>query len=739
MNREDLSGRLLRLFTGEIEEHVGSMNADLLALEKAPGDGERLRSLFRSVHTLKGAARAAGVRPLEALCHAWEEVLVELREGRAALDPSQMPLHFAAVDAIETAGKALRKAGAVDSAALARLTAAFRRTPADAAGSDAAAAMAQGAVDVQRVGAEESPEAPRPGGEALAVRVPVERLDRLAAAGGRLLAARSRVAEHARAIEELRELSARWAADWRRQAPRVRAALAKADVPAEVARSVAGVDGQLRALLAAADRLTAETRRDARGVSRAADDITDGVRRLRMRPFRDACAALPRTVRDLAAGADKEVRLEIGGNEVEADRGVLDAIREALLHLVRNAVDHGIEPKAERERAGKDGVGTVRVAATIRGERIEVAVIDDGRGLDMAAIQRQLARRGVEIPDAEEDQVRALFRGGLSTAPEATAISGRGVGLDAVRAAMERVGGRVDVRWQSGAGTTFLLDCPVSLATVRALQVEVGGRSVALPLDAIERVIRIRPADLRRSGGRTMVPAPDGLVPVVPLAAVLGPGFGDPAAASSHAVIVAVPGARIALAVDRVEGDDTLAVRPLGRRARGLATGCAVLGTNRIALVLDASRVAARGLERAAAGDDALLEGGAMPARARRRILVVDDSITARTLEVGILQTAGYDVVAAADGDEALRRLRGEAFDLVVADVEMPRMDGFALCRAIRADDRLAALPVVLVTALEAPEQRRRGLEAGADAYLGKSGFERAEFLATIRDILAER
>jgi two-component system chemotaxis sensor kinase CheA len=567
------------------------------------------------------------------------------------------------------------------------------------------------------------------------VRVPAAGLDRLLASAGELTVASSRLETRAPELEVLRDSAAGLAREWQRLAHHVSAALERTGARPEVAGAVAGLGDELRRLAGAAEQAAAASRDDARRVTRAAAEVSDRAHRLRMRPFADACDALPRVVRDVARSAGKRARLEVRGGRVDADRAVIDALREILLHLVRNAVDHGIRAPEVRARAGKAEEGRVVVAAALRGDRLQVTVSDDGAGLNEAAVRGQLARRGLPVPDSPAALGRALFEAGFSTRDQADAISGRGVGLDAVRDAVARIRGSVEVTWEAGRGTTFHLECPVSLASVRVLLAEVDGQLLALPTAAVEHLERVQPERLRQAEGRPVLVGEGAPVPVVSLARVLGPPFAErPAERAAVAVRLAAGERRLAVVVDGLLAEQEVVVRPLERIRVPLrhVSGAALLAGGDVALVLDPAALLATGL---APGAGITLAGA--PAQpARRRVLVVDDSVTTRTLEQSILEAAGCEVLTAVDGAEAWERLQDEPCDLVVSDVEMPRMDGFALCRAIRESRRFRTLPVVLVTALEHEEDRARGLEAGADAYLVKSSFDQQELLDTIRELV---
>jgi two-component system chemotaxis sensor kinase CheA len=730
MNKDQLAARLLATFVAELEEQIRAMNADLLALEANPTDAERLRSVFRVAHTLKGAARAAGVPTIEQACHALETLLAEARDGRLALGPEEFAVLFSAADALGDAGTRLKEGRALGDAPIATLRdrlqggkpgkrrqPAPRTPPPDSPPSDDRAERRE-AGDGQ-------------------VRVEAVKLDALLAATGQLFVTGSRVASRPAELEAFHDAAARSATDWQRTGRRLRLALERSGAPSTLLQAVHGMEDNLRRLLHDASRLAAGAANDARALAQATDEVADRVRRLRMRPFSEACEALPRVVRDLATIAGKDVELEVLGGEVAVDRAVLDGVREALLQLVRNAVDHGIEPPAERARAGKPERGKVTMAAALRGDRLIITVADDGAGLDVPAIRAELERRKLAAPADERELVRALFEGGLSTRTEATAISGRGVGLDVVRAATERVRGSVRVDWLPGRGTTFTLECPPTLATIRTLLAAVGPQLVAFPMTHVERLLRVRPEEIKHAEGRDVVGTAAAPVPLVALARLLPPLAARPVAGPVAIILLRVGERRLAVAVDELVAEQEVVLRPLSRGGQALphVSGAAILGTGRIALVLNPVTILAAGLGLGAG--PGLVSVEALPTeRSKRRILVVDDSITTRTLEQSVLDAAGYDVRTAVDGADAWKLLQEQGADLVVADVEMPRMDGFALCEAIRSSKRFKELPVVLVTALETPEHRARGLEAGADAYLGKSSFDQQHLLDTISQLL---
>lgn len=744
MNRGELAARLLVTFLGELEEQVATMNTELLVLEAAPRDPAPVQSLFRIAHTLKGAARAADVPLVEHVCHELETLLAQARDGTLSFGPEEFALLFSAADALADAGQRMKAGHDLGDSALARLRASLKGIQPARAGAVAVRPLPAGVRPRAPQPSVVRTAAPSPGGPAAVgrgdghVRVQGEMLDAVLASTGQLVIAGSRVARRPAELAALRDFATSWASEWGRTGRRLSRALERSGAPAAVTQSVSRVDENLRRIIHDTSRLAASAAEDARTLAQVTGEVSDRVRRLRMRPFAEACEALPRAARDVALAGGKEVRFEIAGGDVQADRAVLDGLREALLHLVRNAVDHGIEPASAREQAGKPRAGVVSVAAAMRGDRIVVTVTDDGAGLDVGAIRTQLARHGIAVPTADRDVVDSLFAGGVSTRTETTAISGRGVGLDLVRAAVARIRGRLDLTWAVGGGTTFVIECPPTLATIRALLVAVGPQTVAVPTIHVARLLRVTVDAIKHVEGRAVITTADGPVPLVSLARLLPPLVERPVAGTIPVVLLMVGQHRVAVVVDDLIAEEEIVLRPLSGGVKSLpcVSGATLLGTGRVALVVDAAALVATALG-AGAGASLAFAKTTPDGLARQRVLVVDDSITTRTLEQSILEAAGYDVVTAVDGAAGWKMLQEAGADLVVADVEMPRMDGLALCEAIRGSKRFKALPVVLVTALETAEDRARGLDVGADAYLAKSSFDQQNLLDTVGQLLA--
>ncbi len=716
------AGRLLRTFLDELDERRGDLERDLLAFERERRPAERTRGvaqMFRAVHSLKGAAHAVGVAPLESLCHDLESRLAAVREGRGELDAELIQRLLVATDAMAGAGRRLRAGESLDAADLAALLARGASPSRGSTASDTPTAIPEG-------------ETVDGGGSAESVRLGAETLDAILARWSEATVERRRLGAGLAALDDLGDFVADWRAEWRRQRPRLRG------TGAEGAAVTKRLDDRLSAVATLVADRTAAATDAARALDRVSGALDGHLRGARMQQFDEACAGLERVVRDLALAQGKQVRLELVGGDVALDRAVISRLRDVLRHLVRNAVDHGVEPPAARLAAGKPAEATVRVSAVVSGDRVLVAVSDDGAGFDEEAIRARAAARGLPAPRDRDELAHVVLTPGFSTRSAVTTVSGRGVGLDVVRTEVEALHGAIEITWESGHGSRCGLRVPLFLATTHVVLVRAGGATFALPASDARGMFRVKRGALRRVEGRAvMVREGERPLPVVSLASVLElPATGADAREAVPAVSLSAAAGEVAFTVDDALAESEVVITGLGRRLHAvpLVSGAAVLESGEVALLLKSSA-----LVRAALGApgpaDAATERAA-PAAARRRVLVVDDSATTRSLVRSILEGAGYLVAIAVDGAEAWAKLQQDLPDLVVSDVDMPRMDGFALCEAVRRSPRSRDLPVVLVTALGSDRDRARGMDVGANAYVVKAEFDQGTLLETIGRLL---
>ena len=464
----------------------------------------------------------------------------------------------------------------------------------------------------------------------------------------------------------------------------------------------------------------------------------------RMRPFGDAVGALPRTVRDLSRALGKEARIEISGESVPVDRDVLARLDAPLNHLLRNALDHGVETPDARRDAGKPAQAVLRVEARHHAGMLRIRVSDDGRGIDLDALRARIVRKAL-ANDAmaaaldRQELLEFLFLPGFSTASEVTEYSGRGVGLDVVQSTARELGGVARIESELGRGTAFELELPITLSVVRALLVEVAGETLAFPLARIERVVRPNAAEIRAVEGRMQFILEGDSVGIVDAARVLALADTRRSSARETVVILASGDARYGFAVDGLAGEEDLVVRALDPRLGKVPhlSAAAVRESGDPVLIVDTEDILQS--VRMALGEGRLR--GARPAiaaesRRARRALVVDDSATVREVERQLLVRMGFEVETAVDGMDGWHALRDGAFDLVVSDIDMPRMNGIEFVRTLRADARFATLPVIVVSYKDREEDRLAGLDAGATAYLTKGAFQDSTFADTVRDLV---
>ena len=759
MDRAKLHERLMTTFLGELAEHVRAVNEELLALEKQP-DGpdcaERFRTLFRAAHSLKGAARSVGVSLIEEVCHRLEDMLGAARDGRLVLDRDRFALLFAVADAIEEAGMRLREQQELADSPLASLLPRLEGAAAATQTGDAAARAPSENAPVSPVRKRGSdiaapPREPaalpeRPHRAAGFVRVPAEKLDALLTGNGELLVARRRVEACQGDLAALRELVGRWDHDWRAAESPLAAQLARGTqaelrrmLPRRTVEALGQIGARLAALKDGLDRFELRMAGEHRHLARATRAIEEEVRLVRMLPFAEACQGLERAVRDVAQAEGKRVELVIEGEDVELDRSVLEGLKDPLLHLARNAVTHGIEPPEARQAAGKTAAGRVTVSVAVRGADVDVVVADDGAGIDCASIRHQAVSRGLHAPRDDRELAALVFLPGFSTAPAVTSVAGRGVGLDVVKCAVEDLHGTVALATEPGAGTRFILTVPLTLTTLRALLLRVGGQTFALATASVRTLVRIDPGELRMIEGRPVLARGGPPVPVAHLAELLELPVPEMPRAGTKVpgLVVATGDRQAALLVDELLAEQEIVIKNLGARIRRLRlfSGATILADGQLALALNAGALLRSALGRSS--NPAVLRP---PARAaappRKRVLIVDDSITTRTLEKSILESAGYEVAVAVDGEAGWRLLQEHGADAVIADVEMPRMDGFQLTEAVRRSPRFARLPVVLFTSRADERDRARGIEVGADAYIVKSQFDQKDLLETVAQLV---
>jgi two-component system sensor histidine kinase and response regulator WspE len=773
---DDLSGfSMLELFRLEVESQTAVLSAGVLAIEELERSPQTIETLMRAAHSLKGAARIVGLDAAVRVAHVLEDVFVTAGRGGLRVRPDHGDRLLAAVDflaCIAGADDALSpgsdwpaRADAVVAdlqGLLAPVTADTGMpaappltspltsptpappappTPPGPAPSAAAAPTLPAASPT--VPAETSPPVPSEPADRV-VRVSAESLTRLVGLAGEALVETRQLRPFVDSLVQLRgtevELCDRLAAF----EERLKASTAAADV--SLAAALSAIRDRSDACVA---RL-GEVLDDLESFARRNEDLSSRLHHevivSRMRPLADGIRGFPRLVRDLARSLDKQVKFEVHGEQTGVDRDILDKLEAPLSHLVRNAIDHGLEPPADRLAAGKPATGSIRLDARHRAGMLHITLTDDGRGVDVErlrglAVSRGLVAGPVATHLSEVELLEFLFLPGFSTTDRVTEISGRGVGLDVVQSMVKSVGGSVRIATQPGRQTVFTLQLPITMSVIRALLVEIGGEPYAFPLTRIDQILEVPHDTIRTVEGRQYFDRDGGSIGLVAAAEILETPTVPPVD-PLPVVVISDRGQQFGMIVDAFLGERDLEVRPLDPRLGKVPdiNSASLLEDGHPVLIVDVEDLV-RSIDNALAGrrlSRVEFERLAEQARQRKRILVVDDSITVRELERQLLQSRGFAVDVAVDGMDGWNAIRSAVYDLVVTDVDMPRMDGIGLVSLLKSDPARREIPVVIVSYKDRDEDRLRGLDAGANRYLTKSSFHDATFIDTIIDLIGE-
>jgi two-component system sensor histidine kinase and response regulator WspE len=761
---------LMDLFREEVRSHAATLNEGLLDLEKDAANPQKIEPLMRAAHSIKGAARIVNIDSAVQLAHVMEDAFVAAQQGRIRISSADIDLLLRGTDLLAQLGQIEEAAVAEWSTGHATdiedLKVRFRQMaegqppPATSASTqpvpsppEIALPAAPPAVllapeaepkEEAQLPAKEKPDAPvaeAPATAEAVVRVTAQSLNRLMGLAGESLVQARWLDPFATALRKLKK-----------QQDRIVAVL-------DTLKQAATIDSRqerTQALVAEAHRqcvlcreVLGERIREFQDHAAQAEDLNSRlyheVIASRMRPFRDGSSGFARMVRDMARRLDKQVRLELLGQDTPVDRDVLEKLEAPLTHLLRNAVDHGIEPPAARKAAGKPETGLVRVEASHRAGTLVLTVGDDGKGIDLERLRAKVVERGLTKADlasgmTEAELLEFLFLPGFSTAGAVSEYSGRGVGLDVVQTMVRKVGGSVHISSQAGKGTRFHLHLPITLSVLRAVLVDIAGAPYAFPHNRIDRLLRVPLSAVRSLEHRQFVTVDGENIGLVLAAQLMDL---PPATATSAELSVILLGdqtGKYGLIVEAFRGEQDLVVRPLDPRLGK------VPNMSTAAILDDGSPVLIADVEDLIRSMDRFIQENALrrthrnqeTGLRRKRVLVVDDSITVRELERQLLRNHGYDVSVAVDGQEGWNIIRSESFDLVISDVDMPRMNGLELVRAMRNDPALRDVPVIIVSYKEREEDRLRGLEVGANTYLTKSSFHDNTFLRAVGDLIGE-
>lgn len=706
---------LAQLFRAESSERLQKLDDGLLQLESAPVNPGLIEELLREAHSLKGAARMLGLKQLQDVAHSMEDQFSAVRAGTLTLTPALIQPQLDKVDRMrQLASEAL---GDVPSSA---------ETTADTVASaestqpvEAPVPQAKPDVDVSTTPTTAGPEtsattiSPRLD-SALHIdtlRVDANRLDFLLSQTGELVVTRSHILRLQGELDSLVE-------------------------------RVSRTNPSLEAMLADLELLAARFAEDSSRLGLVTGEIESGIRNLRLLPVSTLLDLFPRMVHDLSHEQGKQIDLKLVGGDIVVDKRIIEEMKAPLMHLLRNAVDHGIETPEARQAHGKLPTGLIEVRVGQSADRVTLTVTDDGQGLNDEAIREQAVKRKLysadEAAKLDESQLHALvLQPGFSTSKMITEVSGRGVGLDVVRSTIERMHGALSIESHPGKGLVVNLGLPVSLISTRVLMLEEWGNVLAVPFDHVVNILQVKTADIRQIEDRPCIDVDGEVVYVGRLGLILGcaPSLRD-RDNEAFCVLLRSGDLHYGVMVDALLGEQEIVLKSLPtpiRRARHIS-GVTVLDSGNVCPVLNVHDLG-KSLMRGASGSTTPVV--AVPGEQHRPVLLLaEDSITTRIQEKRILEAAGYEVVAAVDGLDAWSQLSQRNFDAVVSDIMMPNMNGLELTRRIRGDKKYASLPVILVTSLSSDDDRKKGLEAGADAYLAKPEFDQTVLLDCLKQLL---
>lgn len=797
--------KFLARFIQEAREQINRINDGFLALEKEPDDIETLESVFRSAHTVKGSSRMMKLIAVSDLAHRMEDVLDLVRQGRLSYTREIGDLLFEVSDGLTEMLDRISGGEEVDeppAGILEKLETVTQGILGASSGMSTTSRLTKLSPDASRADTAKTaaPKAPAPSGRSAEVETfaepkrpdqtaspspekrvkpvpfaeeePVahakpERLNfRTPATGpGRRLPKRPAIARIGNTIrvgtDKLDEvvklmgemLSAHSMSQRRMDRYRDIEALAERllDKLAEEGRRRGGANGNGDGLLAMANDLGRRIRhygteaREASGLNGLLiNDLQDKSVRLRMMPLSTIFNTFPRTARDIARACGKEAELITEGAETELDKDVIEKLGDPMIHMIRNAIDHGVEPPDTRVAKGKPATGQLRIWARYEGGNAMIRFSDDGAGIPVRIIKEKAVRQGIiTASDAErisdEQAADLIFHPGLSSTEIITDISGRGVGMDVVRKnIVDDLKGSIQVRTWEGQGTTFEIRMPLTMAIIHVLFVSAGGVQFTLPSHAVREVLRVGPDEVIDVVGASAIRLRDQLLPIARLTDLcsIPPKGGDPRE-SPLVLVIAAGNSQLGLVVDELLSEESAVIKPLPAHMKQnrWVSGCVISGDNQIITVLHVMTLieAAKTIRDLSPHGDADTEA---PKSARPiSILVVDDSVTTREIEKSILESYGYRVTVAGDGVEGFAKARRHAYDIVVTDVEMPRMDGFTLTEKLREEAEYKHKPIILVTSLDSEADKERGMAVGADAYIVKGDFEQSSLLDTIRTL----
>ncbi len=730
--QEDFLRKLLEEFKIEAAEHRQAIVAGLMELDESH-DPDRIKEIveiiFREVHSLKGAARAVNLADVERLCQAAESVFTLLKHGEIKIIPAIVDQFHAYVNILE-------------------VLLAHSGEPLSSEKSGELSAIIQG---LQKVSKGEDPEpvmvtplslTPETSAGGETVRITISKLTDLFLQAEELITTKLKGTNY---VSKLRDVNSRIGVIRKACENESETEHGINIEPAYINNSIAQRNAEIKSIENDINGLIGKMEQEFRTLGRVLDGLLADMKKSLMFPVSSVLDVMPKLVRDLARDSNKSVTPVIRGGEIEIDRRILEEIKDPLIHLIRNSVDYGIETPDIRTQIGKNPCGSITIDVKKKDSRnVELVISDDGAGVNREKVISAAMKAGIissgDMENLSDSEVlNLLFRSGVSTSPIITDISGRGIGLAIVQEKVEKLGGAVSVESIPDQGTIFRLTLPLTQATFRGIMVRTAEQKFIIPIQNVERVIRIKMCEIETVENRSTISLNSEIVPILSLCDVLGIPHSQVRIETNEfkpAVVLAYARRRIAFFIDEVLGEQEGIIKNLGMQLQGLKNiaGATVSGSGEVIPLLDIADLMDSAVNFNAG--EYIMEQVNEIAISDHTILVAEDSVTARSLLKNILESAGYTVKTAVDGIDAMTTLRSGGIELLVSDVDMPRMNGFDLTAKIRSDSRLTTLPVVLVTALDSKEDREKGIDAGANAYIVKSSFDQSNLIEVVRRLI---
>lgn len=755
--REKFRKRILETFKIEAEEAVQHMAYNLIELEKGPSESrekELIEAMFREAHSLKGASRAVNINEIESICQDVENVFSALKNKKIKLIPGVFDILHLAVDILseilvvpdaEITDELNQKISGI-SMNLRKFEHGVTDEIKDLGLNEkkdlkSKSAKSENSVVTKKVSSE-------------TIRVNIGKLDDLLVQVEEMLSLKLTSIQHSEDLKSTLQKMADWKREFSKIFPAVRDILQKLEKKQKnekLTKEEENVKNFIRFFewstpffktleneLTGLKKLSVQESYD---TGLKIEILLENIKKIISIPFSAILDVFPKAVRDLSRDKGKKIDLIVQGDDIEIDRRILEEMRNPLMHLIRNCVDHGIEKPEIRKQKNKTEEGIIKInIERLEDNNVELNISDDGAGIDLENLKAKYVKQKKNTPKATSEitinnLLSYIFKSGISTSNIITDISGRGLGLAIVQEKIEQLGGSITVNTEKDKGTEFKIQIPLSVVTFRGVQIKAGDMNYMIPTSKIERVIRLQKSDIKTVKNKATIPFNNGVIPLVYLTDVLEIPYHETEGNYILAMILGTQENQIAFAIDEIIDEEEVLVKNFNthlKRIRNIS-GATVLGSGKVIPILNVSDL----LKSAIKETSIVIKQTDKEKEDRKKsVLVVEDSITSRMLLKNILETAGYQVKTAIDGVEGLTKLKEENFDLVLSDVDMPRMNGFDLTSKIRADEVLLEKPIVLVTSLSNHEDRERGMEVGANAYIVKSGFDQGNLLEVIERLV---